>query len=177
MVKIKHKNCMGETLKDLQPSLDIMNHPMVSKWIGGLDPEPKHLLLKDNRKVMRVAKGEEPDFVEQFEYKTEVYEWYSYSRTYLIFTAEGKGTSFEIVTDLSLNDFVASESEGKKCVRTLKRLLKRFQWISSGTPVKRIRDCGLCGNDGYVVIHKNKKKLICMGCLKESSEIKYYTEK
>ena len=53
---------MNEYLKDFQPSSNVINHPIVSDWIGGLDPESKHLLLKDNRKAMRIAKGEEPDF-------------------------------------------------------------------------------------------------------------------
>ena len=176
MKKIKHKNCLGDALKDFQPSLNVINHPMVSKWLNGLDPEDRHLLLSYNQEFIKVLYGE-PDFVEQFEYKTEIYIWYSFNRTYLIFTAKDRGTSFEIVTNLSLDDFVASEVEGKKCIKTLKRLLKRLQLVDSGKAVKRVRPCGLCGSPGYVVIHKNKKKLTCMGCLKKSNEIKYYTEK
>ena len=111
--------------------------------------------------------------MEQFEYKTEVYKWYSFSRAYLVFTAKDRGTSFEIVTDLSMDDFVTSQSEGKKCVRTLKRLLKRFQLISKGTAYKRTHMCGLCGNNGYVVVKKNGKSCTCMGCLKDMGEVDY----
>jgi len=157
------------------PAFDVMNNAAVCKFIASLPPRDMFLLTQDNRKNFQIIYGD-PGCRKKFEHMTDVREVCSYSSLFVVYTAAGKGTSYEMVTDLSLNEFAQSEKEGKHCIRYLKRLLKRLKLITKNKDLLIERKCGLCGNGhsgetNYMVGSQkpchNHRCITCLSCLRQ----------
>ena len=157
------------------PSWDVMNNAEVCKFIDSLPPQDMFLLTQDNRKYFQVIYGD-PTCRKRLSKMTDVREICSYRSLFVAYTAAVRGTSYEMVTDLSLDEFAKNDRVGKCCIRFLKRLLRRMKLVTNNSDFIVEKSCGWCGHGhagspNYMVgsqkpVHGHRC-ITCLSCLKQ----------